>query len=102
MSGEGVQGPEGGGAVVIDHAARNRFEVVLGEEVAFLDYTRTGDEITLVHTEVPESFRGRGIAQQLARAALEHAREQGLAVVPRCPFVKSFLRKHPEYASLVR
>ena len=87
---------------VVEDPARKRFEAVVGDQVGFLTYRRSGDEMTLVHTEVPPSLRGRGIAQKLARFALEHARTHGLTVVPLCPFVKGYLRKHPELAPLVR
>ena len=81
--------------------SEHRFEIRIGEEVAFLSYRRSGTTITLVHTEVPDSLRGRGLGDRLAQAALEHAREQGLMVIPVCPFVKAYITKHPEYASLV-
>jgi predicted GNAT family acetyltransferase len=46
-------------------------------------------------------LRGRGIAQLLAHAGLEYAKTHRLEVVPVCPFVKSYLEKHPEYQELV-
>jgi len=51
---------------------------------------------------VPPALEGRGIAGKLARAALDYARERKLSVIPRCPFVAAYIRKHPEYQSLVR
>ena len=86
---------------VVDEPANHRFAALVGDAVAHLDYRRDGDVITLVHTEVPRALRGRGLAQALARHALEHARAHGLTVVPACPFVAGFVREHPEYAPLV-
>ena len=60
------------------------------------------DVIDLVHTEVPEDFSGQGHAATLARGALADARERGLRVVPSCPYVASYIEKHPEHADLVR
>ena len=37
----------------------------------------------------------------LARFSLDDARERGLAVLPFCPYVNSWIKKHPEYADLV-
>ena len=86
---------------VQDDRAAGRFELHVDGQVAFLTYRRSGGNISLDHTEVPESLRGRGIADRLARAALESARSEGLAVVPVCPFVKAYIRRHPEYRSMV-
>ena len=86
---------------VQNHPSQHRFEIRVGEEVAFLSYRLSGATINLIHTEVPESLRGRGLGDRLAQAALEHARQQGLTVIPTCPFVKAYIQRHPEYASLV-
>ena len=57
--------------------------------------------ITLVHTEVRDEFEGQGHAATLARGALDDARSRGLRVVPSCPYIASYVEKHPEYADLV-
>jgi len=80
---------------VHDNREASRFEVVLDGDVAFLEYERTPDSFVLVHTEVPESFRGRGVANELAKFALQAARASGVPVVVRCPFIRAYLRKHP-------
>jgi predicted GNAT family acetyltransferase len=82
--------------VVRDNRDASRFEVAVDGEVAFLNYERRPDSFVLVHTEVPESFRGRGIASQLARVALQAARAEGVRVVVLCPFIRAYLRKHPD------
>jgi predicted GNAT family acetyltransferase len=87
---------------VTDNRAAHRFELVTGGEVAFLDYERRGDALVLVHTEVPPAFRGRGMGKALVEAGLEAARREGLRVVPVCPFVGAFLRKHPESGEIGR
>jgi uncharacterized protein len=82
--------------VVRDHREASRFEAVVDGQVAFLEYERRPTAFVLVHTEVPESLRGHGIATQLAKAALQSARSEGLPVVVRCPFVRAYLQRHPE------
>jgi uncharacterized protein len=84
---------------VTHNEANGQFEIALGKEKAFLRYHRTPDSINLIHTEVPESSRRRGLGSQLVRAALDYAHFNQLKVVPDCPFVKIYLRKHPEAAS---
>lgn len=87
--------------VVRDNEARSRYEIEVNGDVAFLDYRRGDDVIMLVHTEVPEHLRGGRLASQLTRHALDAAREAGLQVKIRCPYVTAWIRRHPEYADLV-
>jgi uncharacterized protein len=84
---------------VTHNEARGQFELALGEEKAVLQYRRTANSITLIHTEVPKAERGRGLGNQLIRAALDFAHFNQLKVVPVCPFVKAYLQKRPEAAS---
>lgn len=87
---------------VTDNPAESRFEIFDGEELAgFADYRRSGDRITLTHTEIAERFGGQGLGSTLVEAALTAAREQGLRVLPVCPFVRSWIARHPDFASLV-
>jgi hypothetical protein len=57
--------------------------------------------VVLVHTEVPPALEGRGYASRLARTALDFARAHSLHVVPQCPFVKTYIQRHPDYDELV-
>lgn len=79
----------------------HRFAVHLDGATALLAYKEEGDSIYLVHTEVPAAMEGQGIGGQLAKAALNYARENHLKVVARCPFVTSYLQRHPEYQDLL-
>ena len=88
-------------ATVRDEPARDRYEIEIDGAVAVLEYRRRPGVITLLHTEVPAALRGHGLADRLARAALDAARADGLKVIPVCPFVKQFLERHPEYRPLV-
>jgi predicted GNAT family acetyltransferase len=86
---------------VVDNAARQRYELQLDGGVAFIDYIAAGNVRTLTHAEVPVSMRGGGIAGRLTSGALDLARSQGLQVVPRCPYVVTYIDRHPEYQGLV-
>jgi len=83
---------------VTHNEAKGQFEIALGNEKAVLQYHRTQHSISLLHTEVPEGSRGRGLGDQLIHAALDFAHFHQLKVVPVCPFVKAYLQKHPEAA----
>jgi predicted GNAT family acetyltransferase len=88
---------------VVDGRAALRFEVYAGERLAgWAAYARKGGVITFTHTEVDPAFEGRGLGSVLVRGALDAARAEGLEVVPVCPFVRSYVERHPEYADLVR
>jgi predicted GNAT family acetyltransferase len=65
-------------------------------------YHTEGDQIIFTHTGVPSALEGRGIGSALAKAGLEYARAQGMAVVPLCPFVRSYIERKPEYQPLVQ
>jgi uncharacterized protein len=89
---------------VADNPAASRFELHVGPELAgFVQYQlRPGDGvISLVHTEVEPAFQGAHLATRLARFSLDDARSRGLAVLPYCPYIASWIKKHPEYADLV-
>lgn len=87
---------------VVDNSAAGRFEARVDGQLAYTAYHRSPGTITFTHTEVPPALEGHGIGAALARAALEHARAEGLRVVPLCPFIAAYIRRHPEYQSLVR
>ena len=86
----------------IDAPDHHRYELRSGDElVGFIAYRLHGDVIRLIHTEVLPAFNGQGHAATLARSALDDARSRGLTVRPDCPYVASYIEKHPEYADLV-
>ncbi len=87
--------------VVENNEAAHRFEAKVDGDVALVAYRRSGDRIIFTHTEVPEALEGRGLGSKLAHTALDFARAQKLTVVPLCPFVAAYIRRHREYADLV-
>ena len=79
----------------------HQFELDSDGHTGFLVYRASGNNLYLDHTEVPEALEGKGIGGQLAKAALEFAREKSLEVIPVCPFILSYLRRHPEFSDVV-
>ena len=87
---------------VTDNAERHRFEVTVDGEVAgFATYVRREGEVEVTHTEIDDAYEGQGLGSTLVSGALEAIRADGLLVVPTCPFVASYLERHPEHADLV-
>lgn len=86
-----------------NNTEKNRFEYETNGHFAVADYILTKDNrIVLTHTEVPKSMEGKGIGSKLAKSAFEYAKEHDLKVMPLCPFMASFVRRHyDEYANLL-
>jgi predicted GNAT family acetyltransferase len=88
--------------VISDAPERKRFIATAdGEPAGFIVYRLRPGLLALIHTEVEERFEGHGIGGRLARFALDQARAEGLAVLPFCPFVNDWMKRHPEYTDLV-
>jgi uncharacterized protein len=87
---------------VTDNPGQARFEIRAdGELAGFLAYHLRGDQISLIHTETDDRFRGHGAGGQLVQAALDAARDRNLAVLPHCPFARDWIERHPGYLDLV-
>ena len=87
-------------SAVRDNKSLARFELDVDGAVAFANYRRTPGTVIITHTETPRAMRGRGIASELVRGALELIRADGLKVIAGCGFVVDYLQKHPEFADL--
>ena len=72
-----------------------------GELAGLLQYRLEPDRIIFTHAEIDPAREGQGLGSQLAAFALDDARSRGLEVLPRCPFVESYVQLHPEYTDLV-
>jgi uncharacterized protein len=88
--------------VVIDVPTAHRYEIRVGGELAgVVTYQRRTGPLVLVHTEIDPRFEGHGLGTKLAGAVLDEVRRRGGTVVPRCPFVAGWIRRHPEYLDVV-
>ena len=87
---------------VQDAPERHRWEAhETGALAGFADYRAEDGRVVFTHTVVEPAFEGRGVGSALVRTALDDARARGLRVVPRCPFFRSWIESHPDYADLV-
>jgi uncharacterized protein len=87
---------------VRDNAEQSRYEASddSGVVAGFAEYDDLDGVRVFTHTEVDDAFEGRGVGSTLARGALDDVRERGLRMRPKCPFIRKFVEKHPEYADL--
>lgn len=80
-----------------------QFEWHIEGKIAKVQYDFSADKkrIFLIHTEVPPALEGMGVASRLVEAVLDYIGEKGWKLVPLCPYVKTFLKKYPEYKRLL-
>src|SRR5215471_10736508 len=81
-------------APVTENAAEHRFELTVDGQTAFLQYQRTQQTFSIIHTEVPESIRGHHVADRLVEAAIAAAHASHLRLVVICPFARTYMRRH--------
>ena len=86
---------------VQDETNASRFAAHLDGATAELVYRLVGDRLVLVHTGVPTELEGHGLGGTLVLAAIDRAEAEGLTVVPRCPFARAWLERHPDEAARV-
>jgi hypothetical protein len=81
--------------------AASRYEAAIGGHLAIAEYRLEDDRVIFTHTFVPPELRGQGVAEELVRTALDEARREGRRVVPQCSYVALFIRRNPEFRSLM-
>jgi len=98
------------GIEVLDNPDRGRFELRDGDRViGVASYAvvpgatpETPARVVFFHTEVTPAYEGRGLAGRLAAYALDATLASGRSIIALCPYIKVYLRRHPEpYAAHV-
>ncbi len=87
---------------VEDNQSKNRFEANIEGQIAIITYEKQGNTLKLIHTEVPETLKGKGIASQMVKKVLNSIQNSGYKMDPVCPFIKSYVEKHPEWKSILK
>jgi len=81
---------------------QEQYQLVIGSYVAFIDYEMNGDgDVFLTHTEVPAELEGKGVGSELVKETLQSIERHGQHVVPLCPFVASYMKRHPEWIRIL-
>jgi predicted GNAT family acetyltransferase len=86
---------------LVDNRAANRFELTVNHYLAFMEYELEDGAIRVLHTEVPAQLEGQGVGTAIVEKALTEIEGRQLKLVPLCPFVTSYLKRHPEWQRLV-
>lgn len=88
---------------VINNKEQKRYELHVDGQIAFVDYLIDNKNVLyLTHTETPVGLEGRGIASELIKQTLQDIKDKGEKMYPLCPFVIAYIRKNPEWNSIVR
>lgn len=94
--------PDERSARVVRNGESGQYEIYLGEDrVGYAVYREEPGRVVFTHTVVDPAYEGRGLGSRLAGFALDDVRSRGLLIVPRCPFIAAYVKRHPEYADLV-
>jgi Predicted acetyltransferase len=82
---------------IIHNQKESRFETLIDGNLAYVEYIPFRGGLNFTHTWVPKELEGQGVASLLVKFALDYTKENNLEVIPTCPFVKAFVKRHPEY-----
>jgi predicted GNAT family acetyltransferase len=86
---------------LIDNEEAKQYELHVEGTIAKIEYIKAQNNIYLTHTEVPTNLEGKGIGSSLVKMALEDIKKKELTLVPLCPFVALYIKRHPEWRELV-
>jgi predicted GNAT family acetyltransferase len=90
-------------AEVIHDINGSRFYFTESGKECYLRYEHVDNEtIVIITTYVPNELRGKGLAAQLAKSALEYAKENNLKVIPQCGYIRSYVERNKEYQTLIK
>lgn len=71
-----------------------RFETCVEGQTAYVEYVVRDGELIVVHTYVPKSLSGRGIASELVKEAYGYADREGLGCKATCSYALAWLARH--------
>ncbi|MCA5004370.1 GNAT family N-acetyltransferase [Sphingobacterium bovistauri] len=94
--------PEFENIPVVKNEEAKQFQLTVEGYTAFIDYKERNQVISLIHTESPEELAGRGAATALIEKVLTYLKENAYELVPLCPLVFAYIKRHPEWVSIVR
>lgn len=81
----------------LDEKDYGHFYIMDGEEqIAEMEISISGNDLTIYHTEVLPKAEGKGLAKKLLATMVDHARKNELKVIPLCPYVHAQFKRHPE------
>lgn len=86
---------------LVKNPEAHRFELKVGEYTAFIEYKERDKKIWLIHTESPEALQGKGAATAVIEKTLAYIEDNGYKLIPLCPLVAAYLKRHPDWNRIV-
>ncbi|MBB2149035.1 GNAT family N-acetyltransferase [Pedobacter gandavensis] len=86
---------------LVKNLEEHRFELKVGEYVTFIEYKERDKKIWLIHTESPEELKGKGAATAVIEKTLAYIEDNGYKLIPLCPLVAAYLKRHPDWNRIV-
>lgn len=82
----------------------NRFELWVEGNLAKIDFKKgSKGQLYMIHTEVPEQLSNKGVGHKLVREALTWVENNGLKIVPLCPFVRAYVKENlSDYEEIIQ
>ena len=87
---------------VTHNPGESRFETTLEGYPGRLNYILDGKNFVITHVGVHPELRGQGVTARMVEASLAYAKENSLRVIPMCSYAAAYMRRHPEYAELMK
>lgn len=86
---------------LVKNIEEKRFELKVGNYMAFIDYKEHDKKIWLIHTEAADELQGKGAATAVIEKTLSYIEENGYTLIPLCPLVAAYLKRHPEWTRIL-
>ena len=86
---------------LIKNSNEGRFEMKVGDNLAIIMYRELSGKIALLHTEVEPALEGKGAATAIIEKALDYIEKNGFKLIPLCPLVVAYIKRHPEWNRIV-
>jgi len=86
---------------LVKNDAEKQYQLTIDGYTAFIQFNETPHHITLVHTEVPPELEGKGAGTAIVEKTLEAIEQGGKTLVPLCPFVFAYIKRHPDWKRIV-
>ena len=95
--------PEFEELTLVKDEAKKRFYIEVDGHLAFInyDYAEGEHQIALIHTEAEPELQGTGAAAAVVEKTLQYIKENGKKLLPFCPYIFAYIKKHPEWKAIV-
>lgn len=86
---------------LVHNEAKKHFELNVNNYSAYIEYSGLGNQISILHTIVPKELEGQGVGSALVEKTLHYLQEANKKILPFCPFVFAYIKRHPEWKAIV-